>query len=296
MALAAGLCLGGLGSDTAGSIRVPAACCGVSGLKPTYGRVSLRGVVPLAWSLDHVGPMARSAADCALLLAAVAGYDPADPASVDAPPLDPGPLQPGADGLRLGVLADYMEDAHLDPQVRRAVQRAIECLAGLGATVAEVRLPDLDRLRAANGTIIDAEAAAFHAGWMERRAGGYGQQVLEDLRRGAEGKAVALAEAYRTRATAVRAADTLLQGVDALIGPTTPHAAPPQPVPHWGNYTAPFDVNGLPALSVPCGFTAEGLPLGLMLVGRRWGERTVLRLGAAYQGATDWHRRRPPAG
>jgi aspartyl-tRNA(Asn)/glutamyl-tRNA(Gln) amidotransferase subunit A len=108
--------------------------------------------------------------------------------------------------------------------------------------------------------------------------------------------AVPLAEAYRFRATAVRAADTLLQGIDALIGPTTPHAAPTAPVPHWGRFTAPFDLNGLPALSVPCGFTAAGLPVGLMLVGRRWGERTVLRLGAAYQRTTDWHLRRPPEG
>jgi aspartyl-tRNA(Asn)/glutamyl-tRNA(Gln) amidotransferase subunit A len=294
VALAEGLCLGGLGSDTAGSIRVPSAFCGVTGLKPTYGRVSLRGVLPLSWSLDHVGPMARSAADCALLLDAVAGYDPADPASVDVPAAGTVPLPAGASGLRLGVLADFLEDPHLDPEVRALVDRAIEGLARLGADLGEARLPDLDRVRAACGTIIGAEAAAVHAEWLEDRAGAYGAPVLEGLRRGAEGKAVPLADAYRTRATAVRDADLLLAGFDALVGPTTPHAAPQGPVPHWGRFTSPFDVNGLPALSVPCGFTAEGLPVGLMLIGRRWGERTVLRLGAAYQRTTDWHLRRPP--
>jgi aspartyl-tRNA(Asn)/glutamyl-tRNA(Gln) amidotransferase subunit A len=210
-------------------------------------------------------------------------------------PVDgPGPLPAGAAGLRLGVLADFLEDPHLDPEVRAAVERAIGDLAGLGAAVAGVRLPDWDGIRAAGGTIIDAEAAAAHAAWLAERPGAYGAQTLDTLRRGAERPAVPLAEAYRTRATAIRAADILLAGFDALVGPTMPHPAPAGPAHHWGRFTSPFDVTGLPALSVPCGFTAAGLPVGLMLVGRRWGERTVLRLGAAYQGPTDWHRRRPP--
>lgn len=293
-AIAAGLCLGGLGSDTGGSIRVPSSYCGISGLKQTYGRVSKRGVIALSWSLDHVGPMARTAEDCAILLQAIAGYDPDDVDSVDIPTDDYlADLGRDVAGLRIGVLANFVGDPRVDPEVRAGVERAIEVLAAGGARIDEVALPDPDELSPVVGIIVDAEGAAYHADWIQSRTSDYSAELLESIRDGEKQSGTELAGALRTRASSIRFADTLMRDYDALIGPTTPVAAPTAPVPSMGLFTAPFDVNGLPALSVPCGFTTTGLPIGLMIAGKRWGERTILRIGDAYQRQTDWHRRRP---
>jgi aspartyl-tRNA(Asn)/glutamyl-tRNA(Gln) amidotransferase subunit A len=294
-AIADGMGFGGLGSDTGGSIRVPAAYCGISGIKPTYGRVSKRGVTPLSGTLDHVGPMARSAADCAFLLRPIAGYDPGDVDSADVPTDDyAADLDRDVVGMRIGVIANFLADSRLDPEVRAGVQQAIEVLAAAGARVDEVLVPDPDEMNRALGVIVSAELAEIHAGWVETRAGDYSPELLDWIKRSADLKATRLSAALRARRASIRAADQMMRAYDALVGPTTPHAAPTQELPDMGLFTESFDLNGLPALSVPSGFTGSGLPIGLMIVGRHWAERTVLRVGDAYQRLTDWHQRRPP--
>jgi aspartyl-tRNA(Asn)/glutamyl-tRNA(Gln) amidotransferase subunit A len=325
-AIAAGLCFGGLGSDTGGSIRVPSSWCGIAGLKPTYGRVSLKGVIPLSWSLDHVGPMARSAEDCGLLLNAIAGYDRDDPSSIDHPVEDyVVDLEPSLRGKRIGVIRAFFELPWLDPAVAAATRRAVATLESLGASLEEIVLPgpSLEEVAAATFAIIATEASAYHAPWLESRAETYPPDLRERLRRGARIPATSAVEALRRRAANVRAYDGLMEDFDAIVGPTTPYTARPLDggdevveetslftiIPdsndsgrleallqtkQVGLFTIPFDFNGLPALSIPCGFDAEGLPIGLTIGGRRWGERRVIEIGHAYQQATDWHRRRPP--
>jgi aspartyl-tRNA(Asn)/glutamyl-tRNA(Gln) amidotransferase subunit A len=326
VAVAAGLCFGGLGSDTGGSIRVPSSWCGIAGLKPTYGRVSLQGVIPLSWSLDHVGPMARSAEDCGLLLNAIAGYDRADPFSIDQPIEDyVAGLEPSLRGLRIGVIGAFFEHPWLDPAVATATRRAVATFESLGARLEEIDLPgpSLDEVVAATFAIIATEASAYHAPWLESRADAYPPDLRERLRRGARILATMAVEALRRRAANARAYDGLMEDFDAIVGPTTPFTARSLDAgsevveetslftiasdsndagrleallqtKQVGRFTVPFDFNGLPALSIPCGFDAEGLPIGLTIAGRRWGERQVVGIGYAYQQATDWHRRRPP--
>jgi aspartyl-tRNA(Asn)/glutamyl-tRNA(Gln) amidotransferase subunit A len=294
-AIAAGLCFGGLGSDTGGSIRVPASYCGISGLKPTYGRASKRGVIPLSWSLDHVGPMARSAADCALLLQAIAGYDPEDVDSCDQPTDDyTADLRCDLSELRIGVLSNFLGESRTDAEVRVGVGKAVEVLATAGARIDEVALGDLNELLQTMTTFVLAEAASHHAGWIETRASEYSSNLLTALQRGSELKATTLSAAIRYRASSIREADQLMRDFDVLVAPTTPQVAPTTDVPYMGLFTAPFNANGLPALSVPCGFTQSMLPIGLTIVGRHWDERMVLRVGNAYQQLTDWHRQKPP--
>ncbi|MBI2886058.1 MAG: amidase [Chloroflexi bacterium] len=298
-AVAAGLCLGGMGSDTAGSIRVPSSFCANSGIKPTYGRVSLKGVVPLSWTLDHTGPMARTAEDAAIMLNAVAGYDPSDPHSVNVPAEDyTADLRRGVRGLRLAVIKNYMDDSVLDAEVKGAVERATDTLRAAGATVMEATLPHLPEIRAVTGPIIRGERASYHAPWVTARAGGYDPALLSGIRASYGDSAVTLVNAHLTRTRAIRIYDALMEQYDALLCPTTPMVAPTMsPLPPgllYGQFTGAWDVTGLPALSVPCGYTADGLPMGLEIIGRRWGERTVLRIGHAYQQMTDWHTRRPP--
>jgi aspartyl-tRNA(Asn)/glutamyl-tRNA(Gln) amidotransferase subunit A len=294
-AIADGLCFGGLGSDTGGSIRVPAAYCGISGLKPTYGRVSKRGVTPLSGSLDHVGPMARSAADCALLLKAIAGYDPADVDSADMP-TDDYTADLGRDlaGLRVGVIGSFLTDSRVDSEVRGAVERAVEALGSGGARLDPVEVASPDEQNRILGVIVSAELAEIHARWVEARPTDYSPELLAWIKQSAELKASRLSAALRAQKASIRAADQLMREYDALVAPTTPIVAPTVEVEDMGLFTESFDLNGLPALSIPCGFNQAGLPIGLMIVGRRWGERTVLRIGDAYQRLTDWHRRRPP--
>jgi aspartyl-tRNA(Asn)/glutamyl-tRNA(Gln) amidotransferase subunit A len=326
VAVAAGLCFGGLGSDTGGSIRVPSSWCGITGLKPTYGRVSLKGVLPLSWSLDHVGPMARSAEDCGLLLNAIAGYDRDDPVSIDHPVEDyVADLEPSLQGKRIGVIRDFFEHPGLDPSVASATRHALTTLESLGARLEEFVIPgpSLEEVAAATFAIIATEASAYHAPWLESRAERYPPDLRERLRRGARIPATSAVEALRRRAANVRAYDVLMDNFDAIVGPTTPFTSRPLDggseaveetslfkvasdsdnsgrleallqTKQVGRYTIPFDFNGLPALSIPCGFDAEGLPIGLTIAGRRWGERQIIGIGHAYQQATDWHRRRPP--
>jgi aspartyl-tRNA(Asn)/glutamyl-tRNA(Gln) amidotransferase subunit A len=306
-AVAAGLCPGALGSDTGGSIRIPAALCGLSGIKPTYGRVSRAGVLPLAWSLDHVGPMCRTAADCALMLGSMGGYDPKDPTTSVLPVPDYGAALTGRiQGLRVGVLrAFFLESTAL--ALRHAVQDAIKVLEGLGASAQDVSLDLARHAGAAAYAVLSAEAYAYHEDWLRTRAGEYGDDVRERLRVGAFIPAADYLRGQRIRALMRDEVDQALARADVLVCATTPVVATPVgqaevmiehetlPLrPSLIRFTRPFNLTGHPVASVPCGFTAAGLPVGLQIVGRPFDEATVLRVADAYQRATDWHTRRPP--
>lgn len=300
VAIAAGLCLGTLGSDTGGSIRIPSSLCGITGLKPTYGLVSRTGVLPLAWSLDHVGPMARTTEDCALLLQVIAGYDPADPGSADVPVPDyTAALAGGVRGLRIGLpRAHFFE--RLDPVVADAVEEAARAFQREGASLVDLDVEDVGLASVAGGVMLATEAASYHQRWLSERPDDYGVDVLRRLLGGALHSGVAYVNAQRARRQWRDRLIAATDGVDFLLAPATPVTAPP--ISDFGvetrasltRNTLPLNVAGLPCLSLPCGFDADGLPVGLQLIGRPFDEPTLLRAGHAYQGATDWHQRRPP--
>ena len=300
-ALAAGLCLGALGSDTGGSIRIPASLCGVVGLKPTYGRISLRGVTPLAWSLDHAGPLARTVDDAAILLQTLAGYDPEDPASArEADREIDWQAETGASGLRVGVPPASLL-AGLHPEVEAAVRAAFAALPGLGCELREVALDGYDRASAASSTVLLAEAAAFHRERMAEHPEAIGPEVLPRFRAGAEISGTDYALARRTQAEWTRAMVRLFETVDLLVLPATPAPALPladsdalKAAVLLTRFTRVFNLAGLPALSLPCGFTSIGLPIGLQIVGPAWAEARALRLAGAYEAAAGWHKQRPP--
>jgi len=298
-ALAAGLVVGATGSDTGGSIRGPAAFCGIVGLKPTYGRVSRAGVLTLSWTLDHTGPMARTVEDCAYLLQAMAGHDPADPASSRAPVDDYlAPLGRDVRGLRIGVPRAYFFEG-VDPEVARAFEEALRTLRGLGAEVSDVEIPSLHATPSFL-LILMAEAFAYHERDIREHPELYGDVVRERILTGALVSASEYTQAQRIRATLCRETAEVLKTVDVLATPTTPKPATPFSVaqdPELGfprSNMPPFNLTGLPTLALPCGFSASGLPLSLQLAGRPFEEATVLRVGHAYERATAWHIRRPP--
>jgi aspartyl-tRNA(Asn)/glutamyl-tRNA(Gln) amidotransferase subunit A len=306
VAVAAGLAPAALGSDTGGSIRIPASLCGITGLKPTYGRVSRAGVLPLAWSMDHVGPMTRSAADAALLLRVMAGYDPADPSTSVLPVPDyTAALTGEVTGLRVGLLRAYFMDA-ATPEVRGAVEAAAQALARAGAVVDEVALPAVAHVGAGAYAVVASEALAYHTGWLKTRRAEYDPEILRRLQLGAFVTGADYVRAQQAR-TLVRAeVDAALARRDVLLAPATPLTAPavderrttlgdgPSDVrAALIRLTRPFNFSGHPACAVPCGFSAGGLPIGMQLVGRPFDEATVLRAADAYQRLTDWHTRRP---
>jgi aspartyl-tRNA(Asn)/glutamyl-tRNA(Gln) amidotransferase subunit A len=314
VAVATGMSLGAIGTDTGGSIRIPAACCGVTGLKPTYGRVSCHGVIPLSWSLDHVGPLARSAEDCAIVFDAIAGYDPRDPNSISGPPSRPtasliaGPE--GRDtlslqGLALGVPQEAFF-APLDPEVRAAWQAALLVLREEGAEVVDVELP-LAAIEVYR-TIQKPEASLAHMqkGWLSEHRDDYTALTLQRLLEGQQIPAVAYLHALHQRRIFSNSMRTVLRQVDALVLPTLPIPAvlieqANQEISIDGvaenattallRLTMPFNLASLPAISFPCGFTTNGLPVGLQVAGRPFEESTVLHIAHAYQQLTDWHRR-----
>jgi aspartyl-tRNA(Asn)/glutamyl-tRNA(Gln) amidotransferase subunit A len=306
VAVAAGLAPGALGSDTGGSIRIPASLCGITGLKPTYGRASRAGVLPLAWSMDHVGPMTRSAADCALMLGALAGYDPADASTSVLPVPDYlAALTGDVKGLRVGLLRDVFL-AGATPEVREAVEAAARTLAAAGAVVDEVRLSTMGHVPAAALAIVGVEALAYHADLLRTRASDYDPDVARRLRVGAFVSGRHYVRAQQVRALVRADVDAALARRDVLLAPSTPIVAPavqerrvtlgdgPSDVrAALIRFTRPFNVSGHPACSLPCGFTAGGLPIGLQIVGRPFDEATVLRAADAFQRLTDFHRRRP---
>jgi len=305
--VAAGICPGALGSDTGGSIRLPSALCGISGIKPTYGRVSRAGVLPLAWSMDHVGPMCRSAADCALMLRSMSGYDPRDPTTSVLPVPDYAAALTGQiKGLRIGLLRSFFLDGAGHAQ-RAAVEAAAKALEGQGATVEFVDLAKVTLGPAASHAVLAPEAYAYHEEWLKTRAAEYGADVRERLRVGAFVTGAEYLKGQRLRALLRDEVDEALATLDVLLAPSTAIEATPvgQNEVRIGSeifpvraslirFTRPFNLTGHPAASVPCGFTAEGLPMGLQIVGRPFDEATVLRVADAYQRITDWHTRRPP--
>ena len=307
-AVAARLTFAALGSDTGGSIRLPAHFCGVTGLKTTVGRVSRAGAMPLSQSLDTVGPLAQSAEDCALLLGLMAGADPEDPTASTLPVPDYMAATKGSmKGLRIGVpTAFYVDD--LDPEVARVLDETIATLKKEGAAIVSVELPDQRQLTAACQLVVATEAAAFHKRWMIERPQDYGAQVLMRLQNGLAIPAVSYLEAMRWRGPALAAYLAAVAGTDAVLVPVAPMPAATIAESDVGNsqnaeaviqritrFNRPINYLGLPALSVPSGFTKSGLPVGLQLIGRSFDEAMLLRIGAAFQRATDYHQRVPKA-
>jgi len=309
-AVAARLGMASVGTDTGGSVRIPSALCGLAGLKPTYGRVSRRGVVPLSWSLDHPGPLARTVEDAALMMNAIAGYDPGDAASVDVPvPDHTAGLGRGVAGLTLGVPAYYFDG--VDPEIAAAVRAAIDVLAAQGARVREVTLPLIEYAASAEGAILATEAYEYHRRDLRDRPLEYSDVVRSRLGNGEHVSAADYVTAQRLRRALRDGWRTAFTeaGLDAVLAPTLGGSAAvfgtANEVHHTdGRVTTtsaayapqvyPANMTGLPALSVPCGFTADGIPIGLQVVGRPFAEPTVLRIGAAYESAAGWKDLAPP--
>ena len=313
-AVAAGMCLGAIGSDTGGSIRIPAACCGVTGLKPTYGRVSCYGVIPLSWSLDHVGPMARSAEDCAILFDAIARYDPRDPNSVSGLPGQAsasliggvegrGPLS--LQGIKLGVPQESFV-VSLDPEVRAAWKAALRVLQEEGAEILDVELPHPTMLTYRNIQRPEATFAHIQSGWFPARSDDYTDATRENLIKGQQVLAIDYLQAQQERRQFSSAARAVMQRVNALVLPTLPLPAFPVELSSQDilidgvvdnstagllRLTMPFNLAGLPAISLPCGFSSDGMPIGLQIAGKPFEEVMILRIAHAYQQLTDWHRR-----
>ncbi|MEA2866319.1 MAG: aspartyl-tRNA(Asn)/glutamyl-tRNA(Gln) amidotransferase subunit [Bradyrhizobium sp.] len=307
-AVAARLTFAALGSDTGGSIRMPAHFCGVTGLKTTVGRVSRAGAMPLSQSLDTVGPLARTAEDCALLLGLMAGADPHDPTTIAGPLPDYMAATKGSlKGLRIGVpTAFYVDD--LDSEVARILDETIAVFKREGADIVRVELPDQRQFSSASQLVLAVEAAAFHKRWMIERPQDYGPQVLMRLQNGLAIPAISYLEAMRWRGPALAAHNAAVAGVDAVVAPVSPVAAPTIVESDVGNspdaeaviqrltrFTRPVNYLGLPSLAIPSGFTRSGLPVGMQMIGRSFDEAMLLRIGAAFQRATDFHDRVPPA-
>jgi aspartyl-tRNA(Asn)/glutamyl-tRNA(Gln) amidotransferase subunit A len=307
-AVAARLTFAALGSDTGGSIRMPAHFCGVTGLKTTVGRVSRAGAMPLSQSLDTVGPLAQTVEDCALLLGLMAGADPEDPTASTLPVPDYMAATRGSlKGLKIGVpTAFYVDD--LDAEVARVLDETMATLKKEGAEIVKVALPDQRQLTAACQLVLATEAAALHKRWMIERPQDYGAQVLMRLQNGLAIPGVSYLEAMRWRGPALAAYLAAVTGTDAVLVPVAPVPAPTIAESDVGNspnaeaviqrltrFTRPVNYLGLPSLSIPSGFTRSGLPVGMQLISRSFDEAMVLRIGAAFQRATDYHQRIPKA-
>ena len=298
-AVAAGLAFAALGSDTGASIRQPAACCGIVGIKPTFGRVSKFGALPLSWSQDHVGPLTRSVADAALLLQVLAGHDPRDPTSVDRRVPDfAAELNEGVQGSRIGVVRGFFfEDC--DPEVVDAVDGAIQMLENLGARIEEIALADMDAAYAVGVITIAVEGAAYHAADLRERPELFSDELRAAFELGSFYRATDYVQAQRLRRHLSDQVSREMADLDAIVMPTAPVPATPiegSPPGHAmlrPRNTMPFNALGLPAISVPCGFTAAGLPIGLQVAGHAFDEAGVLRIARAYEQATSW-RRTPP--
>ncbi len=306
-AAAAGQCHITMGSDTGGSVRIPAALCGIVGLKPTYGRVSRAGLTPLSWCLDHPGPLTRCVEDAALAMNAIAGLDPLDPATADVPVPDyTAGLDGDIRGLRIGVVREYFDD-ELDAGVGELTEQAIAALGELGAEIVEVSLPLYEYAQPISNAILMSEATAAHRDALLNQGDRLYPPVRERLEEGLFISAAEYLRAQQARQVFCAQVNDLLRDVDLLAGPTEPTTAPAllerrvevngesRPVvPMLTKYTRVYNITGSPAISVPCGFGADGLPVGLHLAGRNFEEGTALRAAYAYQQATEWHKRRPP--
>jgi aspartyl-tRNA(Asn)/glutamyl-tRNA(Gln) amidotransferase subunit A len=280
-AVAAGMVFGALGSDTGGSIRIPAALCGIVGLKPTFGRISLHGAVTLAWSLDHCGPMTRSVSDAAIMLEALAGFDPRDPRTrqLSLESCAGENLAKGVKGLRIGVVEDDLCGTPPTAEAIKAWRSGLAKLQAEGAEIIELALPQsLYILRMLNGAILGMEALAFHQPNLQTRLSDYGEFMRQRILSNYAYEAQAFIRAQQVRQIYCQNFNTLWQKVDLICTPTTPYGAPPLATPCGTNYTAAFNLLGLPSITVPVGKTEEGLPLGLQITGKAWQEALVLRV------------------
>jgi aspartyl-tRNA(Asn)/glutamyl-tRNA(Gln) amidotransferase subunit A len=306
-ATASGQCTLAMGTDTGGSIRIPSALCGLVGLKPTYGRLSRYGITVLSWSQDHAGPMTRMVQDCALVMNAVAGYDPRDPSSSNRSIPDFTQfLTENIKGLRVGLPREPFEDP-IDSEVEHFVRSAIEFLGKLGATIHEISWPMYHESKAISSTILMAEAAAYHRQLLKRQGSRLDPKVRLRLESGLLISAVDYLQAQRARRLFYQKSCELFEKVDLLVGPAVPITAckigteevqignaRTGVIPLLTQHTRPYNLNGFPAMTVPCGFSKNGLPIGFQIAGKPFDEGTVLRAAFTYEQATEWHRRRPP--
>ncbi len=305
-ATAAGLCFGSLGSDTGGSIRFPAAACGIVGLKPTWGRVSRYGVLALAESLDHVGPMTRSSEDAAIMLQAIAGYDANDPTSLSDPVPDMlAGIKSGVEGIRIGLDERHVTDG-VDPELAQAVLDGVKIMEELGAKIVNMRMPDVDKYLPAWPTLCSAEAVAAHRENYPSRRDDYGPWFRGWLDMGAGKSGADYAEANNMRAECNGLVREAFRNIDVMACPSTIGPAyPVTPEMLYGpmdsrrgsafqRYTVPYDYNGVPTLSTPCGLSGDGLPLSLQFVGKRLSEPLLSRVGHAYERETEWTQLHPP--
>jgi aspartyl-tRNA(Asn)/glutamyl-tRNA(Gln) amidotransferase subunit A len=304
-AVAMSMGFGSLGSDTGGSIRIPASVCGIVGLKPTYGRCSLHGVVPLSWSMDHPGPMGQTVEDVALLLGVIAGYDPADPFSQNKPvPAYLAALSGNIKGLRIGVPRLYFFD-DLAAEVEAAIQAALKTLTRLGANVVDIHLPSAPLQRGIWSQIASPEAFSYHEKFLEAHGPEYGTDVRSRIEVGRLLLSIDYVRAQRARTLMKEECQKALQSVDVIVVPSLPITPPriDQTTVQRGSVKEPtgvaltrctrhFNVIGFPAISIPCGFTANGLPIGMQIAGRAFDEATVLRAAHAYEQDARWFERR----
>ena len=310
-ATAAFLCASALAEDTGGSTRIPAAWSGLTGLRPTWGLVSRRGVAGVSWSMDTVGPISRSAEDCALTFQAIAGNDPQDQYSWSGPVPDyTREIQGGIDGLRIGVLREKVAEGGLAPDVRQVIESAVAQLGELGATSREVSIPIVENAGAVSKCITDMDGAMVHYERLKTRITEYDHNTRVRLLTAILTPAQALNKAQKVRTLIREAVLEALDEVDIIVLPTSPTGAPLLPteagiksqedarsrISGVRNFTGAFNVANLPALSIPCGFTEDNLPLSLQLVGRPMADGLLMRAAHAYQQVTDWHQRRPPLG
>jgi aspartyl-tRNA(Asn)/glutamyl-tRNA(Gln) amidotransferase subunit A len=307
VAVAARTCYGALGTDTGGSVRLPSAINGIVGIRPTIGRVSNHGVIPLAWSMDTVGPMTRTVEDCAIMFNVVAGYDFRDAGSALEPTTDyTADLKLGVKGIRIGLISDYFF-THLQPAVHEAVRNAVKVLEGLGAATREVKVENIHGNISAQLTVESCEPSTYHQEWLRTRPGDYGEDVRALLEVGELIPATHYIQAQRYRQLLRSEFMEAFKAVDVFVCPTLPFTATPvgatKVVIEHGveedmlsaimQYTGVPSLTGLPALIVPGGFDQAGLPVGVQIIGRPFDEATLFRVGAAFQSATDFHNRAP---
>ncbi len=299
-AVSTGMCLAALGTDTGGSVRIPASLCGVVGLKPTFGRISIRGIIPLSWNLDHVGILTRTVRDAAMLLQVLAGFDSHDPGSADVPIDDYlANLAGGVGSWRIALgMGEYISASN--PEVLSALEIAGQVFRNLGALVEKVDLSWMGDLAQANTRMTQSDAAAYHRERLVSHPDWFGADIRQRLETGAELTSTDYVLARHVQAEGRRSFELFFTKYDLLLLPSTPIFAPLiegtgaiEAARQLTRFTSPFNLTGLPALSVPCGFSKNGLPFGLQLISKHWGEAKVLQAGQAFEQATQWHLRRP---
>lgn len=300
IAVATGMALAALGTDTGGSIRIPASLCGLVGFKPTRGRVSTRGVFPLSWNLDHVGPLTKCVKDAAIILQVISAYDAIDPSSIKMLTGDYlGHLIDDMEGRKIAIgSGEFIETS--DPEVLNAVREAAKVFEGMGCKMTKVNVDWMRDAALANKTMTQADGAAVHRDRLKEHPDWFGEDIRRRLEDGAKTTSTEYILARRTQAEVQKRCELFFESYDLLILPTTSIAAPTieghdavEQAGRLTRFTAPFNLAGLPALSIPCGFTSEGLPIGLQIVSRAWGDAKALNAGYAYEQATGWHKHFP---